>query len=357
MPLVRRLSLLLLVFAGGLAWPGRQPSAQILQSGMAPELLQQHLADVGAGRRMNFHCVGSGAPTVIFEQGGEGFISNWAKVQPAISELTRTCLYDRAGFGYSDPPDRPVTALSVTDDLHALLRKTRMKGPFVLVGHSVGGFYATMYADRFPSEVAGLVLVDSGFSGQDSGPGRPILDQVNNRRGEGYLVRCAALARAGKLTAANLAENRCITLPPNSTPVEARYILYAITRPYWHEAEHSQSVNYFTGDDEPSVSHAQEMAVSHAFGDIPMVVLSRSDFPGQPWRTDTENQRARDKWLAGAQGLAARSTRGRWSIVPGSDHFIQKSQPEAVIQAISQVVSMAREAGLRTAAGTETQTR
>ena len=327
------------------------------QAAINAELLRPHLVDIGDGRRLNFHCVGSGSPTIIFEQGGEGFISNWAKVQPAATMVTRTCFYDRAGFGYSDPPDKPVTALSVTDDLHALLRKARIKGPFVLVGHSVGGFYATMYTDRFPGEVAGLVLVDPGLSGQDSGPGRPILDQVNNRRGEGYLVRCAALGRAGKLTAANLAENRCITLPPNSTPEEARYILHAITGPYWHEAEHSQSVNYFTGDDEPSVSHAQEMAATRAFGDIPMVVLSRSEFPGQSWRTDAENQRARDKWLAGAQGLAARSTRGRWSIVPGSDHFIQRSQPEAVIQAISQVVSMAREAGLRTAAGTETQTR
>jgi len=308
---------------------------------MATELLQPHLVDIGGRRRLNFHCVGSGSPTIVFEQGGEGFLTNWARVQAAASALTRTCFYDRAGFGYSDPPDGPVTALSVTDDLHALLQKAGVRGAVVIVGHSVGGFYATMYADRFPRDVAGLVLLDPGFSGQQMSPTSD-REQANIRRGEGDLVNCAALARAGKLTEANLASNRCVPLPQDSTPQEARYILRALTGPHWYEAEASQSVNYFTADDGPSVSHRQETEASHAFGDMPMIVLSDEIFPRDAWRSDAENREYQAHWLAGHQKLAARSTRGRWAIAPGSNHFIQKSNPQAVIDAIREVVQAVR---------------
>jgi pimeloyl-ACP methyl ester carboxylesterase len=311
---------------------------------MPAELLQPRRLDIGGGRRLNFRCVGSGSPTVVFEQGGEGFISNWAKVQPAVSALTRTCVYDRAGFGYSDPPDQPVTAISVTDDLRAALDKAGLRQPVVLAGHSVGGFYATMFANRFPARVAGLVLVDPGFSGQELllSTQRQLVVQANIRRGEGYLMRCAALARERALTADNLAQNRCITPPAGSTPEEMRYIVHAITRPHWYEAEHSQSVNYFSGDAEPSVSHAQEMKASRSFGDLPMIVLSREKVLPAPWRTAEENEAGLRNWLAGHQKLAARSSRGRWTVVPGSDHFIQKDKPQAVIDAIAEVVAAAR---------------
>jgi pimeloyl-ACP methyl ester carboxylesterase len=317
------------------AWAQAKPAA------MPAELVQPHLVDIGGGRRLNFHCIGSGSPTIVFSQGGDGMISNWAKVQPAASALTRTCFYDRAGFGYSDPPDKPVTALSETDDLHALLRRAGIKGAVVLVGHSIGGFYATMYADRFPREVAGLVLVDPGFSGQQMHL-TPEREQAYIRRGEGYLVACAALAREGRLTQANLAENRCFPLPRNSTPQEVPYILHAIVRPYWYEAEESQSVNYFSGDDGPSVSHRQETEASHAFGDMPMVVLSADHFEGDDWQTEAEKQASGKHWRAGHQKLATRSSRGRWTIVPNSDHYIQKTQPRAVIDAIDDVVRAVR---------------
>src|SRR3990167_405175 len=81
-----------------------------------------NFVEVGAGRRLNVFCIGEGSPTVVFEQGGEGNIANWKAVQPPISAVTRTCFYDRAGFGYSDPPEKAVTALNVTDDFRALLQ-------------------------------------------------------------------------------------------------------------------------------------------------------------------------------------------------------------------------------------------
>jgi pimeloyl-ACP methyl ester carboxylesterase len=343
-----RKGLALFAAVAALTFPG-WARAQADPPQIAAELLEPHLVDIGGGRRLNLHCIGSGSPVVVFEQGGEGFISNWARVQPAATALTRTCFYDRAGFGYSDPPDKPVTAISVTDDLHALLRAAGVKGPVVLVGHSVGGFYATMYADRFPAQVVGLVLVDPGFSGQGPSPTTE-RDQANIRRGEGYLVSCAALAREGRLTQANLKENRCYALPADATPPEARYILHAVTRPYWYEAEESQSVNYSTAADGLSVSQRQETEARHGFGAMPMIVLS-SDIPSaDDWWSDAEKADIARRWRAGHEQLAARSSRGRWIVVPGSRHFIQKDRPQAVIDAITKVVREARGGGAGAAA-------
>ncbi|RYE65483.1 MAG: alpha/beta fold hydrolase, partial [Oxalobacteraceae bacterium] len=212
-----------------------QPSARMDQA-----LLRPHLVSVAPHRRLNINCVGRGSPTVVFDQGGEGMVFNWARVQPAISRATRTCFYDRGGFGWSDAPDYPVTALSITDDLHRLLKAAGVNGPLVLVGHSIGGFYATVYADRFQNEVAGLVLVDPGFSGQQSGlKGQSWdRDQANIRRGEGQLLHCSELAKQGQLTEANLQQNSCYPMPNDAvTDAERKYALHAITNPRFYAAE------------------------------------------------------------------------------------------------------------------------
>lgn len=329
---------------------GFQASAAPPASAITHGLLEPRLVRLPDGRRLNFRCAGSGSPTIVFEQGAEGMIFNWAKVQPAVSAMTRTCFYDRGGFGWSDPPRYPVTAQSVTDDLHTLLDRAGIKRPLILVGHSIGGFYATMYADRYPSEVAGLVLVDPGFSGQTLGlsPERQAFGQANVRRGEAYLLRCAELARTGRLTAANLADNRCFSLPADAAdPKPRRYALHAVTKPHWYEAEHSQSVNYFSGDGDLSVSHRQERDASRRFGAMPLIVLSRDHVENDSWRTPEERAAFQEQWRAGHVALAGRSSRGRFEIVPRSGHFIQKDRPEAVIDAVREVLRLVRAGGSR----------
>jgi len=118
------------------------------------------LIDIG-GRRLHMLCVGSGSPTVILESGAaEGWYS-WYLVQQQLGDGVRSCAYDRAGFGFSDPAPQPRTEAGLVEDLHKLLQRSGERGPYVLVGHSLGGILARRYAYRYPSEVAGLVLVDS----------------------------------------------------------------------------------------------------------------------------------------------------------------------------------------------------
>jgi pimeloyl-ACP methyl ester carboxylesterase len=123
------------------------------------------LVDVG-GYKMHIDCIGQGSPTVILDAGlGDSFVS-WSKVQPRIAKFARACSYDRAGIGYSDPSPRPRTSKDFAEELHILLHNAGIPPPYLLVGHSMGGFDVRLYASLYPSEVAGMVLVDSSHPEQ-----------------------------------------------------------------------------------------------------------------------------------------------------------------------------------------------
>lgn len=128
--------------------------------------------DIG-GRSLHMHCTGTGSPTVVLESGMSEMSSNWALIASDVSETTRVCAYDRAGQGWSDDANAPADGQAVAHDLHALLAAADVAGPVVLVGHSTGGVYAMTYAAQYPSEVAGLVLLDSSTPYQFDLPDYP----------------------------------------------------------------------------------------------------------------------------------------------------------------------------------------
>jgi pimeloyl-ACP methyl ester carboxylesterase len=123
----------------------------------APPSLTGRRVDIG-GRALYLDCTGGGSPTVVLEG---GVSSDWAAVQPAVSGFARVCSYDRPDSpGSRSDPTPQRTAQEVVDDLRALLAAAGEPGPYVLVGHSLGGLYVQLFAYQHPNEVAGLVLVD-----------------------------------------------------------------------------------------------------------------------------------------------------------------------------------------------------
>src|SRR5215212_3747983 len=118
------------------------------------------MVDVG-GYRLHINCVGQGSPTVVLDSGSGGFSAQWVRVQRGDSDTTRVCAYDRAGMGWSEMGTDPRDASQITSELHTLLGKAGIDGPYVLVGLSFGGMYMQTYAARYPDEVAGVALVDS----------------------------------------------------------------------------------------------------------------------------------------------------------------------------------------------------
>jgi pimeloyl-ACP methyl ester carboxylesterase len=119
------------------------------------------LVDVG-GYRLHIQCAGTGSPTVILDAAADMMSADWGWIQPAVAQRTRVCAYDRAGMGWSDPGPLPRDAQHISAELHTLLTKAGLTGPYVLVGHSAGGLYVRMYAADYPDDVVGMVLVDPG---------------------------------------------------------------------------------------------------------------------------------------------------------------------------------------------------
>ncbi len=118
------------------------------------------MVDVG-GYSLHINCVGQGSPTVVLDAGSGLVSAQWVRVQRQVSSTTRVCAYDRAGMGWSEMGPNPRDAQQITSELHTLLGKAGIEGPYVLVGHSFGGMYMQTYAARYPEEVAGVALVDS----------------------------------------------------------------------------------------------------------------------------------------------------------------------------------------------------
>src|SRR5215212_7563316 len=148
------LAMLMVAAVGG----GYETARESLDARIYP--MPGQLVDVG-GHRMHIYCTGSGSPTVILEPGQGGASSDSGWVAPTLARDSTVCVYDRAGRGWSDPADGPQDATRIAADLHTLLERAQVPGPYVLAGHSSGGLYVQTFAANYPDQVAGLVLLDS----------------------------------------------------------------------------------------------------------------------------------------------------------------------------------------------------
>ena len=165
------------------------------------------LVDVG-GHRMHLHCTGSGSPTVILEPGQGGVSSDFAWIAPVVARASTVCVYDRPGVGWSDAADGPQDGDQIAADLHTLLDRAHVPGPYVLGGHSFGGLYVQAFAARFPEQVAGMVLLDS--TSPKPGPALPINGSYNGLSRVSALFSTIAHFGAGRL----IAQGSYSSLPP-----------------------------------------------------------------------------------------------------------------------------------------------
>jgi pimeloyl-ACP methyl ester carboxylesterase len=296
-----------------------------------------HLVDVGGGRRMNLYCTGEGSPTVVMDAGmGDSAIS-WALVQPALSKHVRSCSFDRAGLGFSDAATRPGTPQNAADDLHHLLGAAGVKPPYVLVAHSLGGLNARVFADRFRSEVVGMVMVESSHEDQFT-EGWAIGAADQKEKYEAYLAKaheCVVLARNG-LKPGTPDFTRCVgddADPRFSDAINAAQRAYGVT-PRWQAAVASERENV------ASVSADQVRATRKDYGDMPLMVLIHSPYA----KRDDETQRERDlrtlSWERLHLRMAAMSTRGIMITVPNSTHYIQYEHPQVVVDAVLEAIAI-----------------
>lgn len=295
------------------------------------------------GRRLNLLCEGSGTPTVILEAGAGGSTLDWRRVQSSIARITRVCAYDRAGLGFSDAGPLPRTAARVVEDLDALRRAAALESPLVLVAHSLGAHFARLYADRHPADVAGLVLVDPSVEHQEerfaavSPPYRELMqDDLQAAR------ECLRLAREGALTADLPIFRQCTYGNPRDPDLSDRMFQVLVQRRLsvrFREAWLSE-VEAMEGAD------AQELARARPLGDLPLVVLTQSPESAQnyPELSPAQVDALNALWMQLHDELAARSSRGVNRRIEHSGHYIQKDRPDAVIEAVRDVVATVRAA-------------
>lgn len=316
----------------GLAFATAARAAPDIDLPPAPRLYSEpELVPLPDGRRLALYCEGEGSPAVIFEAGAGNSAAIWSKVQPAIARTTRTCSYDRAGYGASDLDRGPRDAEHVTADLEEALKAAGIGGPYVLVGHSLGGFFMRLFATRRREETVGLVLVDPMIDG-----GHPPL-------------MAAAPSYARYLVAVEAAYERCLRPTARGEMHPGNPIYVACGSPPMNtpqtDPKHAQAGLLEQAGMQPSSDQVVRAEVP--FGDLPLIVLSRDPLldGAQAW-PPVERHAYRRLWTEGHKAIAALSTQGQEREIKGADHGVHQSRPKAVIEAIEQVLARAREAAL-----------
>jgi pimeloyl-ACP methyl ester carboxylesterase len=258
------------------------------------------MVDIG-GRSLYIECMGEGSPTIIMEMGwgADSSLLDYNNFYKRMTEITRTCRYDRANLGKSESAPTPRTFQDMVNDLHILLINAQIDGPYVLVGHSIGGCLVRLYAGQYPKEVVGMVLLDSSHPDQ------------------GYRM-LAALPTESANEDANLTSER-----------------NALADAYERSVDDPEGLDVFTS--------AEQVRSVTSLGDMPLLVLTESTWSSGIPAID---QLEYNVWLSLQRELATLSTNSSQVIVPNTGHmmwyFARSDVPDEIINGISQVVQEVR---------------
>ena len=334
------LVLLIIVVAAAIVGASYQAIENHADAGRFPQ--QGKSVSLGAefgGLALNLDCQGSGSPTVMLDSGLGVPGIGWNRVQKEAAKFTRVCWYDRAGYGWSGASSIARTSLQIAKELHALLAAAGEKGPFVLAGHSFGGFNVRVYNGTYPSEVAGMVLVDA--SHEDQMARMPAAFQASMKKQEESLkqqqVLSPLLIRFGiaRFTQRNQDPG------PGISKEFGQELLYLQLQPKFIDATISE-ISLFA-------QSADEVRSAGNLGDKPLVVLTAgknvppSQLPPGISVKDFDDFRA--IWVNELQVKESQlSTRGKRIMVPDSDHMIPFERPDTIVDALREVCAAANPA-------------
>jgi pimeloyl-ACP methyl ester carboxylesterase len=298
------------------------------------------------GRMLHFVCMGKGSPTVILTAGlGNAAFEAWGHIQPDMAKITRVCAWDLPGWGLSDGSNVPVSVETTTADLEAALTGGAIPGPFVMVGHSAGSYQSLLFTDRHADKVVGMVLVDPAVPGQgalvrEAMPSQASANDMSKSPIVQILGKCADDIRRGLAKAGGPDPDQCFDFPPSWPPALRQAQAAKVSDP----KQYLTMVSFVT-----SLAADAQVAVnpSRDYRDMPLVVLSATVQPEPPGLSEVqkaETTRFNALWEQKHDELAALSTRGINARVPGASHYIQVTKPQAVLDAVAEVVSEARAA-------------
>ena len=271
------------------------------------------LVDIGT-HRLHINCIGKGSPTVIIDSGIGGFSLEWIKIQNSLANQLKVCSYDRAGYGWRDPGPRPRTTARISNELRLLLMASKIPGPYVLVGHSFGGYNTRYFASKYPGLTAGLVLVDSSHP-----------DQFNTEE----------FKRIEKKQNEKAYKNSCkvrIIQPiiSDSYPVENKRLALRLMSSMKSRSTLLNEMDYM------EIS-AQQVAkqTNHPPYIFPVTILTRGK---RVWANDELGERREQQWLRLQNDLKNISMQSRHYLAEESGHVIHLDQPGFVSKNIMSTV-------------------
>jgi pimeloyl-ACP methyl ester carboxylesterase len=279
------------------------------------------MIDVG-GHRLHLSCTGSGTPTVVLEPGAGEMSSNLGWIAPAVARATGVCVYDRAGRGWSEPADTAQDGAQIATDLHTLLQRGHVPGPYVLAGHSFGGLYVLTFAARYPEEVAGMVLVDSTAPASAARAGTP---SPGHGGSDDALSRVSALVSTpARLGLARLyGQSAFGSLPPRSRDEVRASVATASTL--------RSTIDEYV----QATASSEQAATLGDFADKPLIVL-------------TAGSGHDAAWSAAQNRMARLSTNSVHRVIAGATHqdlIANQEDAAATTQAILDVVASVRSPG------------
>jgi pimeloyl-ACP methyl ester carboxylesterase len=280
--------------------------------------------DVG-GYRLRINCAGSGSPTVVLESGLGDLLSEWRPVQLRISSFTRVCSYDRAGYGESDAGPLPRTSLQISRELHTLLQNAGEHPPYILVGHSFGGYNVRVFNGKFPNEVVGMVLADSSQEDQYE-----LLPLAWRRFGVELLSRWQRQAK---------------WMPPQITFGIARLRFRKVLGSDAYLILQSKYLKARASELKEIQTSAEQARLSGTLGDKPLVVLTgaQQDDALRSALSPEDFTRFQQLWVRTLQPrLLQLSTRGKEVILSDVGHDIPTQRPEAIVDAVRQLYATNR---------------
>ena len=283
------------------------------------------LIDVG-GYRVHLYCTGTGSPTVVIV--GAGYSFDWGLVQPEVAKFTQVCSYDHSGTAWSDPGPKDSCSLRVSE-VHTALKNAGIPGPYILVGHSLGGLVARLYAGQYPNEVAGVVFVDHALA----------MLSRRRRPTDGATVAPAPpppspTAPPGEIRIVHGVEDN-----PNFSKLSVRdreLHLWATSQPP-NQTALQDSLDMSMDCAEQADAIIQEQ--NRALREKPLVDVTANTTPSLP---PPVAQKWHDKYEELQIKLLSLSLNSKRLIAENSGHFILIDRPDVVIDAISQVVQSVR---------------
>jgi pimeloyl-ACP methyl ester carboxylesterase len=333
MKMARFLALFVLLFAAAASAQDNTPP---------PFPAPGRLIDLG-GWRLHLNCTGQSSgsqPTVILEAGIGDFSVEWSLVQPGIAKFARVCSYDRAGDGWSDLGPYPRTMRQLVYELHTMLDKAGVRPPFVLVGHSYGGWLVRLYAYTYAPEVAGMVLIEAGGT-------NPWRLQPNGR-----LVRASELATGKPIPALQTANPLKESDVPPAALTQMK-LAAQVQGPTANEAPRNKLPSdaqqmrtwslsrwqHFVAGSNPAESDELVDLMTrekgeYPLGDMPLVVMTR----GIPDETGPDAKTLEEDHQQDQASMILLSRNGKQVIAAHGGHHVQLDEPEFVIQTVHDVI-------------------